>query len=387
MRSAFIHYLQLGILVFSSWGFGDPYKILDVSPDASLETIKKAYLEKVKTSHPDVSDLPKDVAVQKFKEIQRAFESIQASRKAAGVYERFRGQEEEQAKKEALAILEAAWEAGKFSFATLQELPRYKSSKRITPVSPYPTQGARGTGEWQAIEDFFGRHLEEYLGKVRDLRELIQLLQTLDVYMSLSPQAGKALREGFATPIENTIFERAVNPFDFLDALRGRIERAQRTGAFISAASPEAERKKALGNTPEQWAQRFGDRNNTKDSPETQLAQALLDYCFSKVAPNPVKLHELGFFLNGISPMLEPEARLNLLGSLLERLENMNLSKAHRQSARDIERRAERMIRRLFEKYPDLKKDYVTRSSFWSRLLKNPSACDLLLGRIARQRD
>ncbi len=60
----------------------DPYKILGVSPDASDEDIKKAYRELARKYHPDKyrdSDLA-DVANEKMKEVNAAYEEIQKMR-------------------------------------------------------------------------------------------------------------------------------------------------------------------------------------------------------------------------------------------------------------------------------------------------------------------
>ena len=64
----------------------DPYKILGVSHDASDEEIKKAYRELARKYHPDKyrdSDLA-DLASEKMKEVNAAYEEIQKIRAGGG---------------------------------------------------------------------------------------------------------------------------------------------------------------------------------------------------------------------------------------------------------------------------------------------------------------
>jgi len=61
----------------------DPYQVLGVSPSCSDEELKKAYRELAKKYHPDnYHDSPvADLAQEKMKEINEAYEAIQSQRK------------------------------------------------------------------------------------------------------------------------------------------------------------------------------------------------------------------------------------------------------------------------------------------------------------------
>ena len=62
----------------------DPYKVLNVSPSASDEEVKKAYRDLARKYHPDnYHDNPlADLAQEKMKEINEAYEQIQKQRRA-----------------------------------------------------------------------------------------------------------------------------------------------------------------------------------------------------------------------------------------------------------------------------------------------------------------
>ncbi len=66
----------------------DPYKILEVSRDATMDDIKKQYRALSRKYHPDsnINNPNKDLAEEKFKEIQSAYQQI--------VYEREHGYSE-----------------------------------------------------------------------------------------------------------------------------------------------------------------------------------------------------------------------------------------------------------------------------------------------------
>lgn len=60
----------------------DPYQVLGVSRDAADEEIKKAYRKLSRQYHPDanINNPNKDMAEEKFKEIQQAYKNIMDSR-------------------------------------------------------------------------------------------------------------------------------------------------------------------------------------------------------------------------------------------------------------------------------------------------------------------
>ena len=64
----------------------DPYKVLNVSPSASDEEVKKAYRDLARKYHPDnYHDNPlADLAQEKMKEINAAYEEVQKSRSNRG---------------------------------------------------------------------------------------------------------------------------------------------------------------------------------------------------------------------------------------------------------------------------------------------------------------
>ncbi len=64
----------------------DPYEVLGVSKDADEETIKRAYKELVKKYHPDkyVNNPLADLAAEKMKEINKAYDMITKGETAGG---------------------------------------------------------------------------------------------------------------------------------------------------------------------------------------------------------------------------------------------------------------------------------------------------------------
>lgn len=71
----------------------DPYKVLNVSPDASDDEVKRAYRDLARKYHPDnYHDNPlADLAQEKMKEINEAYETIQKQRKAGSASSRSYG--------------------------------------------------------------------------------------------------------------------------------------------------------------------------------------------------------------------------------------------------------------------------------------------------------
>ena len=59
----------------------DYYEVLGVDRDADARTIKRAFLKKARTVHPDVSDDPE--AEAKFKELNEAYSVLSDEQKRA----------------------------------------------------------------------------------------------------------------------------------------------------------------------------------------------------------------------------------------------------------------------------------------------------------------
>lgn len=67
----------------------DPYEVLGVSRTASMDEIKKAYYKLSRKYHPDanVNNPLADLAAEKFKEIQQAYDAIVKERESGSSYQ------------------------------------------------------------------------------------------------------------------------------------------------------------------------------------------------------------------------------------------------------------------------------------------------------------
>lgn len=66
----------------------NPYDVLGVSPDASDEEVKRAYRDMTRKYHPDanINNPLADLAEEKFKEVQEAYDIIMKEREQGGGY-------------------------------------------------------------------------------------------------------------------------------------------------------------------------------------------------------------------------------------------------------------------------------------------------------------
>lgn len=64
----------------------DPYKVLGISPNASNDEVKKAYRDLSRKYHPDsyIDNPLSELAEEKFKEIQEAYDQIMRQREGGG---------------------------------------------------------------------------------------------------------------------------------------------------------------------------------------------------------------------------------------------------------------------------------------------------------------
>ncbi len=71
----------------------DPYEVLGIKRGASKDEVKSAYRKLAKKYHPDMNENNplKDLAEEKFKEIQWAYDEIMDGKASAGYYQDYSG--------------------------------------------------------------------------------------------------------------------------------------------------------------------------------------------------------------------------------------------------------------------------------------------------------
>ncbi|NBT58260.1 hypothetical protein EBT16_05700 [bacterium] len=160
-----------------------------------------------------------------------------------------------------------------------------------------------------------------------------------------------------------------------METLRERLERLNRSGHFLQSPNPKQERERAFGNTPSLYAKKFGSQPG--QTPEIQLAKALLNQSLEGIRHSPIRIHELDFLIRSIPPLLAPEEQLGFLSTFLQKIPS---------TASDLRDRIEKAIQKTFSKNPELAQKYSGKATFWRRLTRSLPDCDLILGRLARQK-
>ena len=107
----------------------NPYEVLGVSPNATDDEVKKAYRELSRKYHPDanVNNPLADLAEEKFKEVQEAYDIIMKEREHGGYQS-------------------GSYNAGNYSYGGGYQYGGYGSSQ---------TSGDQQSVEMQGVRNFF----------------------------------------------------------------------------------------------------------------------------------------------------------------------------------------------------------------------------------------
>lgn len=130
----------------------DPYKVLGVAPDATDEQIKLAYRELARKYHPDnyANNPLADLAQEKMKQINEAYDTIQKQRKAsqsyqsAGSYQQTRSQ----------SSYQGSYQYGQRSTAQFADIRRLIMQRRIVEAEELldGVPAASRSGEWYFLK-------------------------------------------------------------------------------------------------------------------------------------------------------------------------------------------------------------------------------------------
>jgi hypothetical protein len=145
------------------------YKILGIPETAGIEQLKRAYRERVKIYHPDVSTLPD--AQQLFISLTEAYEillrrlsvekELKESHVKAANYEYWNEIQKKWLHDQMQKIRQTAYAQSRMKYEEFKKTPTYRATKALSKIADYMIFSV---GFFMIIGAFFGIHQQYVLG-------------------------------------------------------------------------------------------------------------------------------------------------------------------------------------------------------------------------------